>query len=608
MKTFRKWGAFIKVNFRILIPIFIVLIAIPSLYFGYSIGENPVDNSIISFTDTLKINQLNKLAFEIRLENPQKGLKYAAMALRQAEEIKFINGIAEGYRNIGICHTYLGHKEIAVKNYYKALSFFQRANNLQGEARVYNNIGNLYSEIDLEQSIKYFSLALNVALKLKSKHLEATVYGNLGNVYDAKNELQLALKNYEKSLSIFEEIHNSTGIVQSLQNIGAVDLKLSKFKEAENLLTIAIEEAKKHKLSFTVAHTYLSLASLYTKTKRFEEAEKSLQDGGLYVEKMANSELTREHRYAHYELEYARRNYKKALIYLSNVYHQDSIDNTRNIADKIHLLEIQYLQQEKIGSKELIITKQKYTQTFYWWLTTIFIFIFFIAITIGSTLYFGIQRKNENDKLKAKEKLISLEQQALMAMMNPHFVFNIMNSIQYFINTREQELANEVLTGFAKLIRTNLEICSKSYITLEEEVSYLQQYLSLEKIRFGTKMNYTFNIPDSADLDDILIPSMLLQPFVENAVWHGIMPSDHGGDIHVDLRCNANEVVIKIIDTGVGIKNSKPSNDETHISRGMKLINDRIALLNKINKFPISIDIQQTGEKGTAVTVQIPLQ
>ncbi|MDB5120398.1 MAG: hypothetical protein JWN56_1616 [Sphingobacteriales bacterium] len=608
MKGLEKYLAIIKSNLGIFVPFIIVLIAILLLYFVLPIGSNFREIAIKKSADTAEVNKLNKLAFEIRLENPRKGLMYAALALKKAQEINFVNGTAESYRNTGICHAYLSHKEIAVKYYYKALSAFQKAHDLNGEACVYNNIGNLYSDIDLNQSVKYYSKALKIALKLKSKHLEATVYGNMGNVYDAKNELDLSLKNYQKSLRLFEKIHNSTGIIQSLQNIGASYLSLSNFGEAEKFLLKANAEAKKNNFSITIANTYLSLASLYTKTKRFGAAENALRTGLTYALKLDNRELIRENKYAHYQLAYAQKNYKKALVYLSQIYHQDSVYNTRNVSDKIHLLEIQYLQQDKISNKELIIAKQKYTQTFYWWLITIFIFIFFIAITIGSALYFGIQRNVEKDKLKAREKLISLEQQALMAMMNPHFVFNIMNSIQYFINTREQDLANEVLTGFAKLIRTNLEICSKSYLTLEEEISYLKQYLSLEKIRFGDKMKYTFNISESVDLDDILIPSMLLQPFVENAVWHGIMPNDEGGNIVIDVLGNSNEVTIKIIDTGVGIKNSKHSTDETHVSRGMKLISDRIALINKINKFPISIDIQQTGEKGTTVKVHIPLK
>jgi LytS/YehU family sensor histidine kinase len=295
------------------------------------------------------------------------------------------------------------------------------------------------------------------------------------------------------------------------------------------------------------------------------------------------------------------------LKYLADIYHQDSVYNTQNLSEKIRLLEIQYFQKGKIDNKELIIARQKYNQTFYWWLITIFIFLFFIAITIGASMYFGIQRKTEKEQIEVREKIISLEQQALMAMMNPHFVFNIMNSIQYFINTRERDLANEVLTGFAKLIRTNLEICSKSYLSLEEEINYLKQYLALEKIRFGDKMDFHFNTPESIDLDEILIPSMILQPFIENAVWHGIMPSGEKGVINIDVIHNDREINIKIIDNGVGIKNSKRSTDKDHVSRGMKLINDRITLINKINTSPIIINIYQTGEKGTCVSLIIPL-
>lgn len=604
MKRSERYLKYLKSNIWVLVP----FIIIPLLFFAIPSNKIITADRINTTLDTAEINKLNKLAFAIRLENPQKGLRYAASALKKAEQINFVNGIAEGHRIIGICHTYLGHKDIAVKHYYQSLNAFQKANNLDGEARVYNNIGNLYSDFDLNKSVKYYSKALKVAIKLKSKHLEATVYGNLGNIYESQNKLDLSLKSYQKCLYIFETIQDSIGIVQSLQNIGAAYLRLGNIKDAENILLKANKEAINNGLSETITNSYLSLASLYTKTKRFDAAANALHIANTYARKLENIELIRKINLTFYQLEYAKKNYHQALNYLSKLYRQDSLYNSRNISDKIHLLEIQYIQQDKINSKELIITKQKYTQTFYWWLITIFIFIFFVAITIGTTLYFGIQRRVDKDKLKAREKLISLEQQALMAMMNPHFVFNIMNSIQYFINTREPDLANEVLTGFARLIRTNLEICSKSYITLEEELSYLRQYLTLEKIRFGDKMKYAFNIHNSLDVDDILIPSMLLQPFVENAVWHGIMPSEDGGEIIVDISGDSNQLMIKIVDTGIGIKNSKRSTDEAHISRGMKLINDRVTLINKINRFPICIDILQTGEKGTTVKVLIPLK
>jgi sensor histidine kinase YesM len=192
--------------------------------------------------------------------------------------------------------------------------------------------------------------------------------------------------------------------------------------------------------------------------------------------------------------------------------------------------------------------------------------------------------------------------------MNPHFVFNIMNSIQYFINTQDSRSANEALTGFARLIRKNLEICTKSYISLEEELIYLKLYLSLEKLRFGDKMTYQISVSEEIDPEETVIPSMLLQPFVENAIWHGIMPKDNGGHILIHIDSDLSNLIIKITDDGIGIDNSLKSKKSEHVSLGLQIIRDRVNLLNLSNKdSQISIDTNQKGDAGTCVIVKISL-
>ena len=241
----------------------------------------------------------------------------------------------------------------------------------------------------------------------------------------------------------------------------------------------------------------------------------------------------------------------------------------------------------------------------WWFLTSMY--------TLGSILVVGLiyiffknQRKQEKEKQSIQSKIIALEQKALQAMMNPHFVFNIMNSIQYFINTQDSRSANEALTGFARLIRKNLEICTKSYISLEEELIYLKLYLSLEKLRFGDKMTYQISVSEEIDVEETIIPSMLLQPFVENAIWHGIMPKDNGGHILIHIGSNLSNLIIEIIDDGIGIDNSLKSKKSGHVSRGMQIIRDRVNLLNLSNKdSQISIDTNQKGDAGTCVIVKI---
>ncbi|NEU09478.1 hypothetical protein GZH53_14225 [Flavihumibacter sp. R14] len=242
-----------------------------------------------------------------------------------------------------------------------------------------------------------------------------------------------------------------------------------------------------------------------------------------------------------------------------------------------------------------------------WWFLASMYFLVSILVIGLIFQYFKKQRKKEHDELSMQSKIILLEQRALQAMMNPHFVFNIMNSIQYFINTQDSQAANQVLTGFARLIRKNLEICTKSYITLDEEMVYLKLYLSLEKLRFGEKMTYEITIDEDLDTEETMIPSMLLQPFVENAIWHGIMPQEEGGNIHINVTQHKNEIVVNIIDNGTGIENSMKNKISSHVSRGMQITQERVSLLNKNKKGTISIHSRQTGESGTKVTVKIPV-
>ncbi|WP_207533183.1 ligand-binding sensor domain-containing protein [Desertivirga arenae] len=242
-----------------------------------------------------------------------------------------------------------------------------------------------------------------------------------------------------------------------------------------------------------------------------------------------------------------------------------------------------------------------------WWFIVLLLLALGLLLFYAISKYYKFKRAKENERLITQTRIISLEQQALQAMMNPHFVFNVMNSIQYFINTKDNAMANQALTGFARLLRKNLENCNKSYITLEEEVSYLTLYLSLEKMRFGDRMNYRISVGPDINKDSTLIPSMLLQPYVENAIWHGLMPKDADGNLWINITLMAPSILqIEIIDDGVGIENSLNDKPEGHISRGMQLTKERINLLNKFKNRGILVEVKQIAPEGTCVRLQIP--
>ncbi|WP_158275202.1 two-component regulator propeller domain-containing protein [Pedobacter sp. HMWF019] len=243
----------------------------------------------------------------------------------------------------------------------------------------------------------------------------------------------------------------------------------------------------------------------------------------------------------------------------------------------------------------------------YWFLLILFVIagftFYWIAVVVTKR-----QKNKEQQELLLRNKILMLEQRALQAMMNPHFVFNVMNSIQHYINTKDTSSANKVLTGFAKLIRKNLEICTKSFISLEEELEYLELYLSLEKKRFGDKLSYRIQVDPLIDKDETFIPSMLLQPYIENAIWHGIMPMDNGGELKIIIeREEELGLTISIIDNGIGINNSLKNKRTEHVSKGMSLTQERVNLLNKIEANPIQILVRQNGISGTSVVISIPL-
>ncbi|WP_225874828.1 ligand-binding sensor domain-containing protein [Pedobacter hiemivivus] len=257
-------------------------------------------------------------------------------------------------------------------------------------------------------------------------------------------------------------------------------------------------------------------------------------------------------------------------------------------------------------------TRVNFSLKKHFWQTNLFLVGIFLLAGFAfykvAVVVTKIQKNKEQQQLLLKNKILMLEQRALQAMMNPHFVFNVMNSIQHYINTKDTNSANKILTGFAKLIRKNLEICTKSFISLDEELEYLELYLSLEKKRFGEKFKYHIHVNNIIDKEETLIPSMILQPYIENAIWHGLMPKEDGGklDIRIDLK-GEEHLVIEIIDDGVGIDNSLKSKKGHHISKGMSLTRERINLLNQVEPNPIQIDIKQNGISGTFVSILIPL-
>jgi tetratricopeptide (TPR) repeat protein len=561
-----------------------------------------------NLSDSTKINRIIKIAFSQRLTNPQKTIDQADSALILAKRINYYYGIAEANRTKGVGFFYLNDTEHAVKSYIEALKYFRLINDIRNEARVYNNIGNLYREINYNSALYFYNKALSISKNLNNNELLAGLYLNIATIFRFKGDYQNSLRFLEISNKIFTARKDTINMIAYLQNSGIIYYKLNDFKTAKTRLFEAILKAHKYKLYKVLVGSNLTLAAIYLEQKQYSNVENSINDGIYYSTILEDSTSIKYFNYKAFELEQKRKNYPKALEYLKEVYKHDSLLLSKNLSDNIGKTSSHYLQLQKIQENELVIARQKYKETQYWWIITIIISILLLTALCGIILYFILQKKQKRKELEVQNTIVTLEQKALQAMMNPHFLFNTMTSIQYFIEKNESKTANQVLTGFARLMRKHLEICLKNTLTLYEELQYLRIYLSLEKIRFADKMNYVIRIDKKIETEEILIPPMLIQPFIENAIWHGIMPIEEGGFIQIDINCNGNnQLIITIQDNGIGLSNSLKSKAPEHTSRGLQLIHERVSLLNKLNKTTIQIIQSQTGESGTEVVIYIPI-
>lgn len=253
----------------------------------------------------------------------------------------------------------------------------------------------------------------------------------------------------------------------------------------------------------------------------------------------------------------------------------------------------------------------------WWFFVLCFIFIVAILWLLYRWRVSSIKRKHHTQQLEYKSRLLVLEHQTLNASMNRHFVFNALNSIQYYINKENKTLASKYLGSFAKLIRKNLDSSFSTFVPLSEEIERLELYLELEHMRLENKFDYRIDIEGDIDIESIEIPPMMLQPYIENSIWHGILPMQKPGTIIITVKELGDEIMFSIEDNGIGIEASmekKRQSGKTHISRGMEITNGRINLLRKIThsdlavKGPFDVKNERGETTGTRVEIVLPIK
>ncbi|MBK9934297.1 MAG: tetratricopeptide repeat protein [Cytophagaceae bacterium] len=540
-------------------------------------------------------------------------------AINEAQNVGNTDLYIYALNMLGVTYRRMDEVRLALDNHKLALSHAEKINPktesiLRSIAISQNSIGNIYLSLkQYDLAYKQFEKSLSIEKKLNNKLGLAINYQNLGIIAEAQNDLPEALKNYKASLNYNLEINSALGKIICNNSIGQVLIKQNKAVEGLKFIqpTIKLSEELGDKYYMTLARINSGWAQ--TKLKNYSDAETNLRMGldiAIQNDFKSSASEAYEHLANLYE---AKGDYKNALLnmklkqkYGEKVLNEENLRYTQELILKYDSEKKE--NQIRLLEKENELVKYKLRDN-----QRIMVFAAILFAMLG-VLFLIWYRQYQ---LKNEKKVLMLEQQMLRSQMNPHFLFNSLNSIKLFIINNEKETAVYYLNKFSKLIRTILSNSQEKEISLKEELETMALYLNIENIRFTEKINYEVKIEDGLNPEEIKIPSLILQPFIENAIWHGL--SNKKGDKNLKINIQKIEdfgVRFEIIDNGIGrelaqkIKDSKVSKQT---SIGLKLTKERLQNfaknLSKTTEITF-VDLYDSlkNPTGTKAIITIPIK
>jgi len=412
--------------------------------------------------DTAKVNFLNNEGFKIRLTDHDETIKKGRQALDLAQKLNYTEGIGEAYRIMGIGEAYANHEARAISDYSYALSYFKRAHNMLGLARVYSNIGNLYLTVDYDQALEYLEKGLTMAQNINNTDLIARIGLNMGNVYLRKKNFSLALDYYNKSQELFTQLKNQQLLIFCLQNRGVIYYQLKQLDKAEEMLLKANEQARAKDMNETIGTIDLTLSSIYIDKKEYDHAQKFLDEGVNYAQIAKDDKLEADFTYNSYQLEMHRREYEKAVNILHKIYVRDSTVQASTLTSDLNLMQEQHDQQEKQKENELIIERQKNDRVKFWW-----------AVSGSGLLLIVIALLVGNVKRKAKTNLRLTELNSEVSRQKDN-LDRINHHLEEIIDerTRDLQIKNKKLSEYSSYLSHQIRgpiATLKGLMNLEKE-------------------------------------------------------------------------------------------------------------------------------------------
>lgn len=638
------------------------MLIIALLLFGFLGMSQPSEKVLFD-----KINKANE---EVN-SNPTLAGELIQKALEESIATENKRATAYCYNTLGAINYKLNSYGLSIDYYLKSIKLFEEENEPSGRYNSLKYIGTTYeANGDLVSAKKYYLIFLNLALNSSIEEDVLAMYSNIGRVSYNSGDQKDAEVYFNKALKIEESRQNEKGIAQIKLWLGMINEKLGNDEQAIQNYNESQQISQSNNDVLNYNSSSNTLGDYYSRSQRNGEAIEVQQQAYKFNKKQKNrkGELDNAQNIAKYQL--SDNNPSDAIPYikesidiskelgdiealtdanllLSQAYEQQGeydsalieykkylnlMDSVQNVRAKDELLALKMSKDlnEKVQElenlkKELDVTTETFstkidnlekkraeeiqreelkaqrTQIIMWSLLGLLIVVAIATVLISKS---AAQKRKANQLLALK---------SLRSQMNPHFIFNSLNSVNSFIAMNDERSANKYLSEFSRLMRGVMENSKHDFVPLTSEMDILKMYLNLEHLRFQDKFDFKFKVDPSLDADGVEIPPMLIQPYIENAIWHGLRYKDVKGNLSVEFIKRNNSILAIIEDDGIGRDKSmalKTKNQKQTISTAMKNIEGRLTILNQLHKTNLDvsvIDLMKDGEPcGTRVEIKIP--
>ncbi len=488
----------------------------------------------------------------------------------------------------------LGDNYMATNDAVKSVFNFQKGLDIANKHKITPKITDLNSKIGeayaqdgaIDEAEEYFGNSL-ILSKNENKRRAVEEKNKVADFYNQKRDFAKEIELRQEALNEIESFDdedklnddvNSGFLSPQRQNykIANAYVAQDQYEKAIPYLERSISEADAREDLVVQKDAMRKLSEIYRDIGDYDKASEGYQ---RYVEVVDELYIKKEQ-----ELSQAKRFNKEIALKQNRI---SSLESERAINESRYKLAFE--------NQELI---QKNNRVQKWIIGTLIV----IALLLLFTAY--NQRRNVNRQKYANNQLAL---KSLRSQMNPHFIFNALNSVNSFIANNDERAANKYLSEFSQLMRSVLENSEEDFIPLFKEIELLQLYVKLEHFRFKDKFDYTITVDERINVEDFVIPPMLLQPYVENAVWHGLRYKEEKGKLEIDLKQTDPETIaITITDDGIGRKKSKElktDHQKNQKSKGMGNIRKRISILNEMYRDKVNVTVEDVfeNEEGTRV-------